>query len=160
MRSYNFRPLTLADLPLMQRWLRQAHVKVWWPDAEGQMEHIQRDLGRADIDMWLVSLIDRPFAYVHDHEVNTFDMPQYADLPSNSRVMATFVGDDKFLGQGHSPGYIQAHARWLRNKCSLVAAGPNTTDTRAIATYRKARFQNRRLASTRDGRLVQVMTYN
>ena len=49
--------------------------------------------------------------------------------------------------------------RQLRLQYPLVAVGPNTTDTRAIATYAKAGFRKRRLAPTKDGKLVQVMTH-
>lgn len=159
MRNYTFRPMTEADLPLMHRWLQTPPVKVWWPDADKQITLMQQDMRNADIDMWVVSLIDHPFAYIHDHDARAFAMPQYADLPQGARVMATFVGDSDFMGQGHSAGYIDARVRELRNKYPMVAVGPNTTDTRAISIFRQAGFMNRRLASTRDGRLVQVMTH-
>ena len=158
MRNYTFRPLTEDDLPLMRRWLDTAHVKVWWPDAEKKITLMERDMNDPNINMMVVSLINHPFAYLHDHDAKTFGMPQYADLAHGARVMATFVGDSDFRGQGHSVGYIDAHVRALRVKYPMVAAAPGTTDTRTISIYRQAGFHNRRLASTRDGRLVQVMT--
>jgi aminoglycoside 6'-N-acetyltransferase len=159
MRNYTFRPLTEADLPLMRRWLDTAHIKAWWPDAENQIALMQQDMHNTNIDMRVVNLIDHAFAYVHDHDARIFNMPQFSDLPPGTRVMATFVGDTNFLGQGHSAGYIQARVRDLRLKYPMVAVGPNTTDTRAISIFRQAGFMNRRLASTRSGRLVQVMTH-
>ena len=131
MRNYSFRPLTEADLPLMRRWLDTAHVKAWWPDADKQIALMQQDMDNAEIRMWVVSLIDHPFAYIHDHDSRAFGMPQYADLPQGTRVMATFVGDRDFMGQGHSVGYIDARVRDLRRTYPLVAVGPNPTDTRA-----------------------------
>ncbi len=160
MRNYTFRRLTEADLPLMRRWLATAHVKTWWPNADTQLALMQQDMDNPDIDMWVVSLIDHAFAYLHDHDVQTFGMPQYADLPRGVRVLSTFVGDRDFLGQGHSVGYIEARVRDLRMKYPQVAVGPNSTDTRGISIFRQAGFMNRRLAATRDGRLVQVMTHN
>lgn len=160
MRNYTFRRLTEADLPTMHRWLTTAHVREWWPDAEKQVALMQQDMNNPEINMWVVSLIDHAFAYLHDHDKNSFGMPQYTDLPQGSRVMSTFVGDVNFLGQGHSVGFIDAHVRALRRRYPLVAVGPNTTDTRGIGIFRQAGFMNRRLASTRDGRLVQVMTHN
>lgn len=159
MRNYTFRPLTEVDLPLMRRWLDTAHVKVWWPDADKQIALIQRDMHKSVIDMSVVSLIDHAFAFIQDHDARAFNMLQYADLPPGTRVMSTFVGDTDFMGQGHSAGYIEARVRDLRLKYPMVAVGPNTTDTRTISTYRQAGFINRRLASTSDGRLVQVMTH-
>lgn len=160
MRNYTFRPLTEADLPLMRRWLNTAHVKVWWPDADKQIALMEQDMHDPKINMQVVSLIDHPFAYLHHFDARAFGMPQFADLPHGARVMATFVGDDDFLGQGHSVGYIDHFVRDARMKYPLVAVGPGTTDTRTIGTYRQAGFLNRRLATTREGRLVQVMTHN
>jgi len=159
MRNYTFRPLTEADLPMMRRWLDTALVKVWWPDADRQIALMEQDMHSPDINMQVVSLIKHPFAYLHDHDARAFGMPQYADLPQGARVMATFVGDHEFMGQGHSVGYIDAHVRNLRNRYPMVAVGAGTTDTRTIGIYRQAGFMNRRLATTREGRLVQVMTH-
>ncbi|SFS15847.1 GNAT family N-acetyltransferase [Yoonia litorea] len=159
MRNYTFRRLGRSDLPLMRRWLQEAHVRVWWPDAERQLTLMEQDMDNPQIDMSLVSLINQPFAYVHDHDARAFDLPQYADLPQGARVMATFVGDTQFLGQGHSAGYIDSYVRDLRRHYPMVAVGPNTTDTSAIRIFSQSGFMKRRLASTRDGRLVQVMTH-
>ncbi len=159
MRNYTFRKLTEADLSLMRRWLGAAHVKVWWPGVEQQVALMQQDMNNPEIQMWVVGLINQPFAYLHDHDAQTFGMPQYGDLPSGTRVMSTFVGDSNFMGQGHSAGYIGAWVRDLRIKHPMFAVGPSTTDTRAISNYTRAGFKKRRLASTRDDRLVQVMTH-
>lgn len=159
MRNYGFRRLTRDDLPLMQRWLATPHVRTWWPNAAEQVTLMELDMDNPAIDMHLVELNDHPFAYLHDHDVHAFDMPEFADLPRGSRVLATFVGDEAFQGQGHSVGYIEARTHSLRRDYPLIAAGPNTTDTHAISIYAQARYFKRRLASTRDGRLVQVMTY-
>ncbi len=159
MRNYSFRPLTEADLPLMRRWLDTAHVKVWWPAADKQIAVMEKDMNNPAMNMWVVSLINHPFAYLHDHDARAFGMPQYGDLPQGARAMASFVGENEFMGQGHSVGYIDAHIRRLRVKYPMVAVGPGTTDVQAISNYRKAGFANRRLATARDGRLVQVMTH-
>ena len=159
MRNYSFRRLSAADMPLMQRWLETPHVRAWWPDAEKQVTLMEQDLDNPQIDMYVVCLIDHPFAYIHDHDARAFDLPQYADLPPGARVLATFVGDGNFLGQGHASGYVDTRVRDLRLHYPMVAVGPNTTDSRAIGVFNQAGFLKRRLASTRDGRLVQVMTH-
>jgi aminoglycoside 6'-N-acetyltransferase len=159
MRNYSFRKLISDDLPLLQRWLQTSHVKVWWPDAEQQIALIRQDMDNPNINMQVVSLINHPFAYMHDHDARSFGMPQFGDLPMGTRVLATFVGDTNFMGQGHSAGYLDARLRDLRLKYPMVAVGPNTTDTRAISVFAQAGFHKRRLASAKDGKLVQVMTH-
>jgi len=158
MRNYSFRKLTAADLPMMHRWLSTAHVKVWWPDADRQVAFMEQNIDNAKIDMRVVYLIDQPFAYLHDHDARAFDMPEFSDLPPGARVMATFVGENAYMGQGHSAGYIDARVRDLRLRYPVMAVAPNTTNTRTISVYRQAGFQNRRLASDRQGQLLQVMT--
>ncbi len=159
MRNYSFRRLKRDDLPLMRRWLTAAHVRVWWPDPERQIALMEQDMDNPHIDMQVVQLINHPFAYIHDHDARAFDLPQFADLPQGARALATFVGETDFLGQGHSVGYIGARIEDLLRHFPMVAVGPNTTDTRSISIFRQAGFLNRRLAPTRDGRLVQVMTH-
>ncbi len=159
MRNYDFHLLTNGDLALLRGWFNTAHVKAWWPDADRQIARITDDMKNPSINMHIVGLSQLPFAFVCDFDAGTSGRPEFTDLPVGSRAMETFVGNPDFLGPGHATGYIEAWVRALRRKYTLVAVGPNTTDTRAIAIFRQAGFHNRRLAPTRDGKLVQVMTH-
>ncbi|WP_333713224.1 GNAT family N-acetyltransferase [Yoonia sp.] len=159
MRNYSFRRLTPEDLPLMRRWLQTAHVRAWWPDTDRQLALMKNDMDNPELDMMVVSLIQHPFAYIHDHHARAFDLPQFADLPHGARVIDQFVGDPDFIGQGHAVGFIEARVRDLRRHFPMVAAAAQTTDTRTLAIYRQAGFMKRRMVPTRDGRLVQVMTH-
>ena len=159
MRNYDFRLLTNDDLVLLRRWFNAAHVKAWWPDVDAQIMRITDDMENPNIDMHIVELGHLPFAFVSDMDASKSGVPEFTDMPVGTRAMSTFVGNADFLGPGHATGYIEAWVRKLRRKYTLVAVGPNTTDTRAIAIFRQAGFHNRRLAPTRDGKLVQVMTH-
>ena len=44
--SYVFRPMIAADLPLIGRWLRQAHVREWWGDPDEQLARACVDLAK------------------------------------------------------------------------------------------------------------------
>ena len=158
MRNFAFRRLTKNDLPLMRDWLLSPHVRAWWPDAEKQTIKMLQDMDSPDINMLLVSLGDHPFAYIHDHSAHAYNQLQFADLPPGTRVISTFVGDPSFAGQGHAAAYIDARVRDLRLNHLTIAAGPNAKNIHAISTYASAKFAKRRLATARDGRLVQVMT--
>lgn len=160
MRNYNFRPITPDDLPLMRRWLSAPHVRVWWGDVERNIALMTQDMDNPQINMQVVELVGRPLAYLHHHDVRAFAMPQFADLSQGTRAINSFVGDPEYLGQGHAAGYIGACVNDLRMHYPMVAAAPNSTDARQIAIYEHAGFRKRRLAPTRDGKLVQVMTHN
>ena len=47
---YIFRPMTTADLPLVQRWLPEPHVAEWWRDPEEQFEFVSGDLDEPAMD--------------------------------------------------------------------------------------------------------------
>lgn len=159
MRNFTFRRLTRADTPLMRRWLQATHVKAWWPDAERQVSMMLNEMDNRKINMYLVCLIDHPFAYIQDYDAQAFGQIQFSDLPPGARVIDTFVGDTDFMGQGHASGYIDARVRDLRLHYPMAAVGPDTKDTHAIGIYSQAGFRKRRLAPASDGRLVQVMTH-
>lgn len=159
MQNYIFHTLTYADLPLIRKWLMMPHVRAWLPDTEMELELMKHDMEDDLIDMRKVCLRERPFAYIHDHDAETFGMPQYADLPRGSRVITTFVGEAEFMGPGHSVGYLKDRLAELRRSCPLVAVGPRSHDQRLIATFTQAGFQRRRLATSRTGKHIQVMTY-
>lgn len=159
MRNYSFRRVTPQDVPLLYQWLQTPQVKVWWGDADKQIALIEQDMTNETIQMNMVELVNQPFAYIHDHDARAFQMPQFADLPTGSRVIGTFLGNPDYLGQGHAAGYIETYSKALRRDYPLVALSANTTDSRSLGIYRQAGFHKRRMAGTRDGNLVQVMTF-
>jgi len=160
MRNYSFRRVTPADVPLLRQWLEMPHVKVWWGDAGRQVALIEQDMKNAAINMQMVELVGHPFAFIQDHDAHAYMMPEFADLPPGTRVMRSFVGDPQFLGQGHAAGYIDAFLKDTRLHYPLIAVSVDTTDTRTTGIYAQAGFHKRRLAPTRDGKLVQVMTHH
>lgn len=160
MRNYSFRKLTPQHMPLIRHWLGQAHVKSTWPQAEKQAQLMEQDMDNPLIDMRLVCLIDHPFAYIHDHDARAFAMPHFADLPTGTRVIDSFVGETEFQGQGHAIGFLQARLHDLRQSYPMAAIAVASTDTLGMNRYAQAGFKRRRLAPTRNGQLVQVMTHN
>ena len=160
MRNYDFRPLTPDDLPLIRRWLGLPHVRVWWGDIDRNIALMTQDMDNPEISLQVVMMSGRPFAYLHHHDVRTFSMSQFADLSYGTRAISTFVGDPEFLGPGYAAGYIGDCVNDLRLRYPMAAVAPNSTDARQISIYAQAGFRKRRLASTRDGKLVQVMTHN
>ena len=116
MRNYTFRPLTEADLPLMRRWLAAAHVKVWWPDAEKQITLMEEDMHNPEIKMQVVSLIDHPFAYIHDHDARAFAMPSSMVSPSTNCRPRIFIDWPTAVRTTGSPS--------LRSRLRNARAGP------------------------------------
>lgn len=160
MHNYSFRRLTDADLPMMRSWLQASHVRSWWGDPDRNLALMKQDMNNPAINMQVVQITGRPIAYLHHHDVAAFRMPQFADIAHGARAISTFVGDANYLSPGYAAGYISDCVQSLRLKYTLMAAAPNSTDMRKIGIYLQAGFRKRRMAPTRDGRLVQVMTHN
>ena len=68
MASYQFRPMSLADLPLLRRWLQAPHVAQWWHDPEEQFALVSGDLDDPAMEQFIVSADDRPFAYLQCYD--------------------------------------------------------------------------------------------
>ena len=62
--DYVFRPMTLADLPLIQRWLMEPHVVQWWGDPAEQYDLVSGDLDEPAMDQFIVSTAGSDFAYL------------------------------------------------------------------------------------------------
>ncbi|TIW18072.1 MAG: GNAT family N-acetyltransferase, partial [Mesorhizobium sp.] len=42
--SYDFRPVTEKDLPLIARWLSEPHVAEWWDDPDKEIAEIREHM--------------------------------------------------------------------------------------------------------------------
>ena len=67
--SYEFRPMTAADLPLVLHWLKQPHVVQWWGDTHEQFELVSGDLEIEAMDQYIVATGGRPFAYIQCYDL-------------------------------------------------------------------------------------------
>lgn len=159
MPEYSFRPITQSDLPLFRHWLDQPHIGGWWGDSHTEVRLIQEDMTRDIVDMRIVELDGRPFAFIQDYNAHAFGAPQYKGQPADARAIDTFLGDPAYLGQGHGSGYIAARLAELRRQVSTILTDPDPANSRAIAAYTRAGFRPLTVTPCEDGDLVQVMLF-
>ncbi len=158
--DYSFVPLTRADYPLMRRWLAEPHVRAWWGDPEEEIALIEEDLENGPTDMRIVHHGGRPFAYVQDYPAHHWEMPHFADFPSGTRAIDTFLGEPAMLGKGHAAGYLRARAEaLLAQGYPAVVIDPDPANERAVRAYRRAGFVGDRIAPSEDGDPVIVMEF-
>jgi aminoglycoside 6'-N-acetyltransferase len=62
--TYQFRAMTAADLPLVQRWLNTPHVAQWWGDPVHGLAQIAQHIGDRAVDVFIVILDDIPIGYL------------------------------------------------------------------------------------------------
>ncbi|MGB1234728.1 MAG: GNAT family N-acetyltransferase, partial [Planktomarina sp.] len=156
--TYHFRPLTLEDKPMFCAWLDQPHIDGWWHDGATEWALVKEDWARLDcpVDMRIVEFENTPFAYVQDYDTRAFEAPQYAYLPMGSRAIDMFLGAPEFLGKGHAAGFLRQRSDDLLAAAPVVAVDPGPQNTRAIATYARAGFQQTKITPCEDGDMVQV----
>lgn len=157
-RDYTFRPAGVRDLPLLERWLRTPEVVRWWGDPQEQAALLREDLNDPRMVMRIVSLEQRPFAYVQDYDVHVWPQPHFAVLPPGSRSIDSFIGEPEMVGRGHGSAFLRLLAQRLRAEgAAAVAIDPDVENLRARRAYAKAGFRGDNIVETAAGPAVLML---
>lgn len=136
--AYNFRRVTLSDLALLKAWQSNQHVLEWWGAAEPYGE---ADLGDLRVTRCIVSLGNRPFAFMQDYTVHGWADHHFAGLPEGSRGIDLYIGDAEMTGLGHGSAFIRQRMQGLfQDGAPVIATDPHPMNNRAIAVYKKLGF--------------------
>jgi aminoglycoside 6'-N-acetyltransferase len=157
MASYQFRPMSTADLPLIKRWLAAPHVKQWWGDPEEQFELVSDDLKEPAMDQFIVALDGRPFAYLQSYDLTAWDNG-FGTHPQGTRGIDQFIGEPDMIGRGHGSAFIRAFVDGLlASGTPSVLTDPDPDNKRALHAYEKAGFRADRMVDTPDGRSLMMV---
>ena len=77
-------------MPLLRGWLSTPEVARWWGDPSEQAAMLEEDLSEPGMEMRIVSLDAKPFAYAQDYAVDRWPQPHFAGLPPGSRAIDSF----------------------------------------------------------------------
>ncbi len=128
MTPYAFRPATLADLPMLRRWLATPEVVRWWGEPGHEAALLEEDLAAAariggtlrigprpaeQMVQRIVSFQHRPFAYVQDYDVSAWPQDHLAALPEGARAVDAFIGEPDMIGHGHGSAFLRLLAHRL-----------------------------------------------
>jgi len=151
MPGYAFRPMAAADLLMVRRWLEISEVVRWWGDPAGQYELVSGDLAHPDMDQFIVSLQDRPFAYIQCYALSTWN-EGFGAQPPSTRGIDQFIGEDDMIGHGHGSAFIRQFVDGcLRKAIPRIVTDPDPVNVRAVRAYEKAGFARDRMVDTPDG---------
>jgi aminoglycoside 6'-N-acetyltransferase len=151
MTAYAFRPMSLTDLPTIQRWLKAPHVSEWWHDPAEQFALVSGDLDHPDMAQFIVSADTREFAYLQCYNISAWDAG-FGPQPEGTRGLDQFIGETDMLGRGHGSAFIGAFAdKLLASGTPRVVIDPAPGNERAIRAYEKAGFFRDRVVDTPDG---------
>jgi aminoglycoside 6'-N-acetyltransferase len=158
--SYDFRPMTTADLLLVRRWLSAPHVIQWWGEPDEQFGLVSQDLDEPAMDQFIVAAQDRPFGYIQCYDPNAWAPHPFGDQPPGTRGIDQFIGEPDMVDRGHGSAFIHDFVeRVLAAGAPRVLTDPDPDNVRAVRAYHKAGFTPDRLIDTPDGlALLMVCT--
>ena len=112
-----WRPVTVADFPLLGAWLARPHVARWW-NHETSPDAVERDFGPTlrgeEAGEDLVALLDgRPFGLVQRCRIAAY--PEYAGplativpVPDDAMSIDYLIGDPALVGRGMGTRMIRS----------------------------------------------------
>jgi aminoglycoside 6'-N-acetyltransferase len=147
--AFVFRPMQLADLPLIARWLGLPHVSRWWGNPAEQSALISNDLTEPAMDQYIVMAHGSPFAYLQCYSLAAWNCG-FGEQPIGTRGIDLFIGELGMIGHGSALVGSFVKDR-LRNGIPRIVTDPDPANGRAIRAYEKAGFARDRLVETADG---------
>lgn len=160
--SIAFRPLTHADLPLLQDWLSRPHVVEWWPGSPTLAE-VAEEFGPAIAGtvphQCFVALAEGvPIGFIQSYTpVGWHHEGWWLDEHDTGvRGIDQFLVNEEQLGQGLGTAMIRSFVAQLfaNPAVTRVQTDPAPENQRAIRCYEKAGFIADREVDTPDGRAL------
>jgi aminoglycoside 6'-N-acetyltransferase len=111
----DFRPISGADIPQLQDWLRREHVARWWRDEDATTYLPQAH------EHFLIVVDGRPVGMIQTYLVS--DYPEWEEVVGPGAGLAgvdLFIGEADLIGRGLGPQVLAQFAR------DVVFAQPGT----------------------------------
>ncbi|HEV7415954.1 MAG TPA: GNAT family N-acetyltransferase [Tianweitania sediminis] len=140
---YDFRPVTPADLPMLEGWLRQPHATEWWgDDILASLEEIIEAAESVETEPLIVELEGKALAYLQVYDPHLEDDHPYQDQPFGTLGLDVTIGDAAMLGKGHGSAMVrQITEQLFAEGAPRVIIDPHPDNARAIRAYAKAGFR-------------------
>ena len=148
--AISFRPLQVADLPQLHRWLTNPRVFRWYggappSSAEVAAKYTPRIAGQSPTKPYLILHAAAPIGYIQTYLVAT--EPDYAAIVGDSNGAAAidiFIGEDASAGRGLGATAIRAFLRAIvfsdpaLLRCFI---DPHPDNSVAVRAYTRAGFR-------------------
>ncbi|TPM39968.1 GNAT family N-acetyltransferase [Mesorhizobium sp. B2-3-4] len=140
--SYDFRPVTKKDLPMIAGWLAEPEVAAWWDDPETEIAAIGDHMDSISVEPLIVELDGKPIAYLQSYDPHMEDDHPYADQPFGTLGIDLSIGRPELIGIGHGSAIVRQFVEDLfREGVPRVIIDPDPANARAIRAYEKAGFR-------------------
>src|ERR1700733_8319874 len=98
--DYVFRPMSVGDLSTIRSWLETPEVMRRWGQPDEQYALVRGGLAHPDMDQFIVTLDDCPFAHNQCYPLGTYNQGLRSH-PPETRGIDQFFGISDFIGRGH-----------------------------------------------------------
>ncbi|TPJ50473.1 GNAT family N-acetyltransferase [Mesorhizobium sp. B2-6-4] len=140
--SYDFRPVTQKDLPMIAGWLAEPHVAQWWDDPETEIAEIRDHIDSISVEPLIVELDGTPIAYLQSYDPHLEEDHPYADQPFGTLGIDLSIGRPELVGIGHGSAMVRQFVGQLFEEgVPRVIIDPDPSNGRAIRAYEKAGFR-------------------
>lgn len=143
-----FRPMAVADLPLLRHWLAQPHVAEWWDDAEEVVDAVEHpddpQLPGPPVHPWIMEVDGHDVGFLQWYRVEADEYYPDLDIPLDTVGIDLSIGEAEQLGRGIGrrvlPAFIAEVVLAAVPVCREVWIDPDTTNERARRAYAAAGF--------------------
>ncbi|MCB0413678.1 MAG: GNAT family N-acetyltransferase [Bdellovibrionales bacterium] len=161
--KYKFIPLTESKLYLLEKWLKEPHVKEFWDDGESWEESYEKYILKTSSDVvkqFLVYFQEKPIGYIQFYWASKVGDGWWEGYPSDVLGIDQYIGDSEYLGKGHGTNLIKEFIIYLKSNynVSKIITDPSPNNPRAIRCYEKVGFKKCNVVDTPDGKAV-LMEY-
>lgn len=141
----SFEALTLADVPLLTRWLQAPHVRAFWDDGERDEAAVRATYFGENEERGFVFRVDgRAAGFIQRERVEPGnEFFPWAHPDGETWGVDLLIGEPDLTGRGLGPQVIRAflaHLRAERPGARRVLIDPSPANVRAVRAYARAGF--------------------
>jgi aminoglycoside 6'-N-acetyltransferase len=147
--SFHFEKLTLADLPLMTRWLNEPVVNYWFGRKPYTLEMVHEEYlpvitGEEPTLSMLIYAAQQPIGYIQSYRFADFpEHDQHVGAGENSAGIDLFIGEENFRHHGFGAVILQQFIRenvFDKKENERCFVDPEPENLSAIRMYEKCGF--------------------
>lgn len=154
----SFRPLKLADLPLLHQWITRPHVAEWWDRPASLAEIVQEYgplvSGHSTTRPYIVLEGDAPIGFIQSYvAMGSGDGWWPDEQDPGVRGIDQFLANSDQLSRGLGTAMVRAFVQRLFSDPAVtrIQTDPSPENRRAIRCYEKAGFHAVGEVDTPDG---------
>ena len=133
-----FEELDESAYPLVEKWLRQPHVKRWWDDGDVTPEKVRTDYGpEPGIARYVLSI--RPYRTTALRAAGFF---QHYEMPDGAIGIDLFIGEPDLVNKGLGTEAVKSFSAMIfrRFRPASIFVDPHPENKAAVRCYEKAGF--------------------